>query len=98
MPGQVSVKLKMESSVLMRLNQNSLDLRNVIKKNWSVVHRKKMQRLPRREAVLMNAGAAFYVAGKADTLEDAVKLAAEIIDSGKAKARLDEFIKLSNQE
>lgn len=45
----------------------------------------------------MNAGAAFYVAGKADTLEDAVKLAAEIIDSGKAKARLDEFIKLSNQ-
>ena len=35
---------------------------------------------------------------KADTLEDAVKLAAEIIDSGKAKARLDEFIKLSNQE
>ena len=31
---------------------------------------------------------------KADTLEDAVKLAAEIIDSGKAKARLDEFIKL----
>ena len=53
---------------------------------------------PRREAVLMNAGAAFYVAGKADTLEDAVKLAAEIIDCGKAKARLDEFIKLSNQE
>ena len=53
---------------------------------------------PRREAVLMNAGAAFYVAGKADTLEDAVKLASEIIDSGKAKARLDEFIKLSNQE
>ena len=53
---------------------------------------------PRREAVLMNAGAAFYVAGKADTLADAVKLAAEIIDSGKAKARLDEFIKLSNQE
>ena len=49
---------------------------------------------PRREAVLMNAGAAFYVAGKAD----AVKLASEIIDSGKAKARLDEFIKLSNQE
>ena len=53
---------------------------------------------PRREAVLMNAGAAFYVAGKADTLEDAVKLAYEIIDSGKAKARLDEFIKLSIQE
>ena len=52
---------------------------------------------PKREAVLMNAGAGFYVAGKASTLEDGVKLAAELIDSGKAKERLDEFVKLSNQ-
>ena len=52
---------------------------------------------PKREAVLMNAGAGFYVAGKVSTLEDGVKLAAELIDSGKAKERLDEFVKLSNQ-
>lgn len=52
---------------------------------------------PKREAVLMNAGAGFYVGGKVSTLEDGVKLAAELIDSGKAKERLDEFVKLSNQ-
>lgn len=52
---------------------------------------------PKREAVLMNAGAGFYVAGKVSTLEDGVKLAAELIDRGKAKERLDEFVKLSNQ-
>ena len=31
-------------------------------------------------------------------LQEKQILSAEIIDSGKAKARLDEFIKLSNQE
>lgn len=53
---------------------------------------------PRREAVLLNAGAAFYVAGKAETLADGVSLAAEMIDSGKAKEKLAAFIALSNEE
>lgn len=53
---------------------------------------------PRREAVLLNAGAGFYIAGKANTLEDGVKLAADIIDSKKAKERLEDFIRLSNEE
>lgn len=51
---------------------------------------------PRREAVLLNAGAGLYVAGKADSLADGVKLAAERIDSGAAKAKLEEFIRVSN--
>ena len=37
---------------------------------------------PKREAVLLNAGAALYIAGKAETMEDGVRLAAELIDSG----------------
>ena len=49
------------------------------------------------DAVLLNAGAALYVAGKADTFEGGVSLAREIIISGKAAAKLDEFIKYSNQ-
>ncbi|MCI6859325.1 MAG: anthranilate phosphoribosyltransferase [Eubacterium sp.] len=53
---------------------------------------------PRREAVLLNAGAGFYIAGKANTLEDGVKLAADIIDSKKARERLKDFIRLSNEE
>jgi len=50
----------------------------------------------KRNAVLMNAGAALYIGGKADSMKDGIKLAAEIIDSGKAKATLEKFIDVSN--
>ena len=52
---------------------------------------------PKRNAVLMNAGAALYIAGKAATMAEGVKLAAELIDSGKAAAKLDAFIEASNR-
>ena len=51
----------------------------------------------KRNAVLMNAGAALYIGGKAETLADGIKLAAEIIDSGKALATLEKFIEVSNR-
>ncbi|MCD8145271.1 MAG: anthranilate phosphoribosyltransferase [Oscillospiraceae bacterium] len=51
---------------------------------------------PCRDTVLMNAAAGLYISGKADTLAQGVKLAAEVIDSGKALATLNAFIKLSN--
>ena len=51
----------------------------------------------KRNAVLMNAGAALYIAGKAETFADGVKLAAEIIDSGKAAATLEKIIEVSNR-
>lgn len=50
-----------------------------------------------RNAVLMNAGAALYIAGKADSMKDGVKLAAELIDSGKAAKTLEKFIEVSNR-
>ena len=37
-----------------------------------------------------------YVAGKADSMADGVKLAEKVIDTGLAKAQLERFIKLSN--
>ncbi|NLT57920.1 MAG: anthranilate phosphoribosyltransferase [Clostridiales bacterium] len=52
---------------------------------------------PRRDAVLLNAGAGLYVAGKAASLPDGVRLAAELIDSGAASAKLAEFIRESNR-
>ncbi len=52
----------------------------------------------KRTAVLMNAGAALYVAGKVQSIADGIKLAAELIDSKKALAKLEEFIKCSNEE
>ena len=51
----------------------------------------------KRNAVLLNAGASLYIAGKADTFADGVKLAAEIIDSGKALATLERLIEVSNR-
>ncbi|MCH5255606.1 MAG: anthranilate phosphoribosyltransferase, partial [Lachnospiraceae bacterium] len=51
----------------------------------------------KRNAVLMNAGAALYIGGKADNMADGIVLAAEIIDSGQALKTLDEFIKVSNR-
>lgn len=51
----------------------------------------------KRNAVLMNAGAALYIGGKAESMEAGVKLAAEIIDSGKAAETLERLIELSNK-
>ena len=48
-------------------------------------------------AVLMNAGAALYITGKADTMAEGVELAKEIIASGKALEALEAFIKVSNE-
>ncbi|MCH5253993.1 MAG: anthranilate phosphoribosyltransferase, partial [Lachnospiraceae bacterium] len=46
---------------------------------------------PKRNAVLLNAGAALYIGGKADSFADGIKLAGEIIDSGKALETLEAF-------
>lgn len=53
---------------------------------------------PKRDAVLMNAGASLYIGGKADSFAEGIKLAAEIIDSGKAAKTLEKFIEVSNRE
>ncbi len=50
----------------------------------------------KRTAVLLNAGAALYVGGKAESIGEGVKLAAELIDSGKAAAVLAQYIQASN--
>lgn len=51
----------------------------------------------KRNAVLLNAGAAIYVAGKADSIDSGIKIAKDMIDSGKAKAQLEKFIEQSNK-
>ncbi len=52
----------------------------------------------KRQAVCLNAGAALYIAGKAETMEAGVRMAEELIDSGAAKKKLEEFVKESNAE
>jgi anthranilate phosphoribosyltransferase len=51
---------------------------------------------PARDIVLLNAGAAIYAADIADSLSAGIKLAAEMLDSGKAKTKLDELIRCTN--
>ena len=47
---------------------------------------------PKRQAVCLNAGAALYIAGKAASIEEGVKLAESLIDSGAALKKLEEFV------
>lgn len=51
---------------------------------------------PRRNAVLLNAGAALYIGDRAESFADGIRLAGELIDSGKALETLEAFIKESN--
>ncbi len=51
----------------------------------------------KRNAVLLNAGAALYIGGKAESIADGVLLAEELIDSGKALATLEVFKQESNK-
>ncbi|MCD8087324.1 MAG: anthranilate phosphoribosyltransferase [Oscillospiraceae bacterium] len=51
---------------------------------------------PRRNAVVLNAGAALYLADKAPTLAEGVKLAGSVIDSGAALKTLEGLIAVSN--
>lgn len=51
----------------------------------------------KRNAVLLNAGAALYIGGKAESMQEGVKLAAELIDSGKVLQTLEKLIETSNK-
>lgn len=55
------------------------------------------ERGAKRDAAVLNAAAALFVAGKAGSLEKAVKLAEETIDSGRALSKLEQFVILSNR-
>ncbi len=48
-----------------------------------------------RDIVALNAGAAIYVSGKADTFEEGVDKALETIASGSARSKVDEFVKFT---
>ena len=55
------------------------------------------ERGPKRDVVLLNAGMSLYLCIDGITLEEGVKMAGELIDSGKAAAKLEEFIKATKE-
>jgi anthranilate phosphoribosyltransferase len=50
---------------------------------------------PRRDLALLNAGAAIYAGGRAESIADGVKVAAEAVDSGAAQRTLDAYVELT---
>lgn len=54
------------------------------------------ERGAKRCAVCLNAGAALYIAGKTQTMEEGVRMAEQLIDSGAALEKLEEFVEKSN--
>ena len=54
------------------------------------------ERGAKREIVLLNAGAALYIGGKVDSIEEGIRIAGETIDSGKAMETLESMVKATN--
>lgn len=57
----------------------------------------KGEKSAKRDAVLLNAGAALYIGEKAKSMQEGINLAARLIDSKKALKVLEDFIKVSNE-
>lgn len=55
------------------------------------------ERGPKRNAVVLNAAGALVVGGKAGDLHEGVRLAEQVIDEGKAQAKLQELVTASQQ-
>lgn len=55
------------------------------------------ERGAKRNATLLNAGASLYIGGKAESMADGIKLAADIIESGEAVRTLEKLIEVSNR-
>lgn len=52
---------------------------------------------PKRDIVILNAALSLYLGNDDVTIPDCIKLAGDIIDSGKAAAKLEEFVKATNE-
>ena len=52
---------------------------------------------PKRDIVVFNSGCALYARGLAGSIEEGIAMAAESIDSGKALAKLEQLVKVSNR-
>ena len=52
---------------------------------------------PKRDAVLLNAGAALFIAGKTDSLAGGISMAAQLIEDGSALRTLETYIRESNE-
>jgi len=55
------------------------------------------QQGPIRDVVLLNSGAVLLAGDRVNTIREGIKLAAEVINTGKASGRLEALIELSQR-
>jgi anthranilate phosphoribosyltransferase len=55
------------------------------------------ERCAKRDVVVLNSAMALYLGIDDCTVEECIRLAQELIDSGKASSKLDEFCKLTQK-
>ena len=53
---------------------------------------------PKRDVVLLNAGMSLYLGIDGITLQEGINMARELIESGKAQAKFDEFVKATREQ
>ncbi|MDY0388224.1 MAG: anthranilate phosphoribosyltransferase [Methanolobus sp.] len=61
-----------------------------------IIYILKGEKGPKRDIIVMNSAAALYIAGKADSVKEAIPMVEEILDSGKAMEKLLEFSENNN--
>jgi len=69
-------------------NLSSIQVRNVAESQAMILDVLNGHKSPARDIVLLNAGAAIYVSGKADSLKEGMNKAAQVLDNGLALAKL----------
>ena len=52
---------------------------------------------PRRDIVLLNSGCGIYIGGKADSIAEGIKIAAEMIDSGRALEMVGKMVETTRK-
>ena len=53
---------------------------------------------PARDVVLLNAGAALFIAGEAKSIQEGIERASRAVDEGAARQTLDQLVELSKTE
>lgn len=70
------------------------DVKENVKTTLSIL---KGEKGPRRDIVVLNAGAAIYTTGLAKSIEEGVRMAEKAIDSGAAMKKLDQLVEMTNK-
>jgi len=82
---------------LQMTSSRNLKVENVAESKTRILEALDNQAGPARDIVILNAGTALYAAGVASDITDGITRARETIASGKSRAKLDQFVRFTQQ-